>query len=319
MSALDSLLETPGAEPVSPLEALRRAPRISRADVFQAADELLVHGDRPTIDRVRMRLGRGSPNTINDHLDAWWRKLGARLRDLPGQEFPQLPERVGQALQHLWTEALEGARAALQGTLAQREHVLDEREQTLATRLHQLEDLERTAATRATALEESLVLAREQLSAANQRAETLETTLHEREVEGQRLRTRIQTLEVASEELRQQVDRAETAHRAERTQLQERNAAAEARWLTEVDRAREISRQQERQIKDLRARISALQTEREDLRAEALQGRSDLKTANAVREQLEARLHAATQASAPGQRTATVRAKQLRKRKRPTP
>ena len=24
-------------------------------------------------------LGRGSPNTINEHLDAWWLKLGARL------------------------------------------------------------------------------------------------------------------------------------------------------------------------------------------------------------------------------------------------
>jgi hypothetical protein len=65
--------------------AARRAPRISQADVFRAADELLVQGDRPTIDRVRMRLGRGSPNTINDHLDTWWAKLGSRLRDLPGQ------------------------------------------------------------------------------------------------------------------------------------------------------------------------------------------------------------------------------------------
>src|SRR5882672_7693786 len=77
--------------------AARRAPRISQVDVFRAADELLVQGDRPTIDRVRMRLGRGSPNTINDHLNAWWAKLGARLRDLPGQEFPQLPERVAQS------------------------------------------------------------------------------------------------------------------------------------------------------------------------------------------------------------------------------
>ncbi len=73
----------------------RRAPRISRVDVFQAADALLVEGHRPTIDRVQMKLGRGSPNTINDHLDVWWTKLGSRLRDLPGQEFPHLPERVG--------------------------------------------------------------------------------------------------------------------------------------------------------------------------------------------------------------------------------
>ncbi len=34
----------------------RRAPRISREDVFQAADALLIQGDRPTIDRVRMKV-----------------------------------------------------------------------------------------------------------------------------------------------------------------------------------------------------------------------------------------------------------------------
>ena len=74
----------------------RRAPRIAQTDVFRAADELLLEGHRPTIDRVRMRLGRGSPNTINDHLDAWWAKLGSRLRataqtdhcrHFPGQSF----------------------------------------------------------------------------------------------------------------------------------------------------------------------------------------------------------------------------------------
>ena len=90
----------------APATAVRRSPRIGQADVFRAADELLLEGNRPTIDRVRMRLGRGSPNTINEHLDAWWLKLGARLRDIPGREFPQLPERTAQALLTLWNEAL---------------------------------------------------------------------------------------------------------------------------------------------------------------------------------------------------------------------
>src|SRR5882757_7386702 len=111
------------------LPLTQRAPRISQTDVFRAADELLLEGHRPTIDRVRMRLGRGSPNTINDHLDAWWAKLGSRLRDVPGHEFPQLPERVAHALQHLWNEALDGARGALQETLLHREQAIAEREQ----------------------------------------------------------------------------------------------------------------------------------------------------------------------------------------------
>src|SRR5579859_1149560 len=102
----------------------RRAPRISREDVFQAADALLLQGDRPTIDRVRMKLGRGSPNTINDHLDAWWARLGARLRDVPGQELPHLPDGLAHRLTHLWHEALDAARETLQESLAGREAAL---------------------------------------------------------------------------------------------------------------------------------------------------------------------------------------------------
>ena len=113
---------------------IRRAPRISQADVFRAADELLIEGHRPTIDRVRMRLGREFPNTINDHMDTWWTKLGSRLRDLPGGTFPQLPERVGQALQLLWNEALEGAHETLQSALLEREEAITQQDQALQAR-----------------------------------------------------------------------------------------------------------------------------------------------------------------------------------------
>jgi len=114
---------------------------------------------RLTIDRVRVRLGRGSPNTINDHLDAWWTKLGARLRDLPGREFPQLPERVAQNLQRLW-EALESAHEVLQGTLFERERAIAQREQALQSQTRQLTEREQTAAARSAALEESLAIVR---------------------------------------------------------------------------------------------------------------------------------------------------------------
>ncbi|MDB6104648.1 MAG: hypothetical protein JWO52_4647, partial [Gammaproteobacteria bacterium] len=134
-----------------------------------------------------MRLGRGSPNTINDHLDTWWLKLGARLRDIPGQEFPQLPEPVSQTLLHLWNQALDGARAALQATLAARERALVEREAAVENNARELAERGRAAALQRAALEESLALAREQLAAANQRAETLETNAREREAESERV------------------------------------------------------------------------------------------------------------------------------------
>ena len=298
----------------------RRAARISQADVFAAADGLLVMGARPTIDRVRMKLGRGSPNTINDHLDAWWAKLGARLRDLPGQEFPQLPERVAHSLQQLWTEALAGAHETLQTALLEREQSLLQRETALQHASQQLAERERATTARAAALEDSLALVRDQLTAANQRIQTLEKKLQERESECARLRVRIETLEVSASDGRAKHDAAVAAHRAERTQLQERQAAAESHWLREVDRARqqtkEAAKDHQTQVKELRRRADTLQAEQAELRESLHESRAELKTAAAVREQLEARLRSeAARPSTPAPRP-TVVARNSRQRKR---
>jgi len=281
--------ESDAADAVVPFT--RRAPRISQADVFQAADELLLQGDRPTIDRVRMRLGRGSPNTINDHLDAWWLKLGARLRDIPGQEFPQLPEPVSQTLLHLWKQALDGARAALQATLAERERALVERERALEISAGELTERERAASLRMAALDESLALAREQLVAANQRAQALEENAQERGAECGRLRARIQTLETACAKASEKVEAAAAAHHTERTHLQERHDAAESHWMLELDRSRheakEAVRDHERQLKQLRTQIGSLHDDRDQLRNQLAEARAELKASIDVRAQLE--------------------------------
>jgi hypothetical protein len=226
----------------------RRAPRISQLDVFRAADELLVEGHRPTIDRVRMKLGRGSPNTINDHLDAWWAKLGSRLRDLPGREFPQVPERIGKVLQLLWTEAVNGAHEVLQGGLAEREQILREREQQVSSQATSLSEEQRSITARASALEDSLTLAREQLSVANRRAEHLERTLTARDAELVQLQQRLGTLTRELADLTAQQSAEREAHRAERVQMEERHAATEARWLREVDHARERAKSAEQAL-----------------------------------------------------------------------
>ncbi len=301
----------------------RRAPRISQADVFAAADALLVAGHRPTIDRVRMRLGRGSPNTINDHLDAWWAKLGSRLRDLPGHEFPQLPERVAQTLQHLWNEALEEAHQALHDTLAERERTSAQRELALQMRERELGEREHAATARATALEQSLSFAREQLTAANQRAERLESALQQRDTEVGRLQTRIEDLEHTLADFRTKLETAETEHQAERTRLEERHAAAEGRWLREVDGARQsvkdAAKEHERQFKALRNQLDLHQSERENLRQQLGDARSELKAAHAVRAHLEERLRR-LQDVAPHPKSpaaATKRARRPAKKARP--
>lgn len=194
----------------------RRSRRIGQADVFGAADELLLEGNRPTIDRVRMRLGRGSPNTINEHLDAWWLKLGARLRDIPGREFPDLPDPVANALQSLWNVAIDSAHAALNGRAVARETALAEREAALEGRESQIAEQERLSMVRSVALEDSLTLAREQLTATQQRADRLEVALQAREAECDRGRQRVDVVEQELREVRVRFDATAAAYQAER-------------------------------------------------------------------------------------------------------
>ena len=284
----------------APATPVRRSPRIGQADVFQAADELLLEGNRPTIDRVRMRLGRGSPNTINEHLDAWWLKLGARLRDIPGREFPQLPERTAQALLTLWNEALQGAQDTLRGSIGAREGEVAVREQAVSAASAALTERETALAARAAGLEESIALFKDQHLAANQRAERLEAALAERDGESIRLRSRIESAEAKAETHRSKHEAALAAHQAERLKLEERNQSAESRWLTEVDRLRQTAKEQERHLKDFERQVTQLRSERDTLRQETQGARAELKTANAVREQLEMRLRVnAAQASPP--------------------
>jgi len=138
----------PRPAPPYPATTGQPARRLTAADVDRAADALLREGERPTIEKVRLRIGRGSPNTINPLLDAWWSRLAARL-DAGPAALHRLPEPVLLAAEGLWMQTLDEARrraAAEQGSrkasiakdrqdLEVRSHVLSIRESELASRL----------------------------------------------------------------------------------------------------------------------------------------------------------------------------------------
>ena len=106
-------------EPTAPPRPLGPPPRgITQSDVSHAADSLLRAGERPTIEKIRAQLGKGSPNTINPMLDAWWKTLSARLDSGPAA-LHRLPESIAHIAEALWMQALdEGKRRA---TLEQRD------------------------------------------------------------------------------------------------------------------------------------------------------------------------------------------------------
>jgi hypothetical protein len=125
---------------------------ITSADVDRAADKLLREGQRPTIEKVRAKIGRGSPNTINPLLDGWWQRLAGRL-DAGPAALHRLPEPVLLAAEGLWLQTLDearkrataeqGSRKASLGREAQeldlRAHVLSIRESELRDRIAQAE------------------------------------------------------------------------------------------------------------------------------------------------------------------------------------
>src|SRR5262245_36409957 len=55
------------------------APAEIRLLVKRAAAELLAEGTPPTAASVRLRIGHGSAQAVNDALHEWWQDLGRRL------------------------------------------------------------------------------------------------------------------------------------------------------------------------------------------------------------------------------------------------
>src|ERR1700682_21370 len=110
---------------------------VSAGDVERAADALLRTGERPTIEKVREKLGTGSPNTIGPLLDAWWKRLSSRL-DAGPAALHRLPESVAHVAAALWMQALDEGRprASLEQQSTQRALANDQ--QTLEVRSYVL-------------------------------------------------------------------------------------------------------------------------------------------------------------------------------------
>jgi hypothetical protein len=107
-------------------------PGIQLEDVLAAADALVSEGAKPTIERVRQRLGGGSPNTVSAMLDEWFAQLPARLVGAQPAGLPredEAPLSVTQAAQQFWEVARrEADKVHLQKTEAIRRELELQRE-----------------------------------------------------------------------------------------------------------------------------------------------------------------------------------------------
>jgi chromosome segregation ATPase len=104
---------------------------VPEAEVFAAADAVLARGERPTVERVRLELGRGSPARVGSLLDQWWERLAQRLRS--ETRLPSLPSEVSQAFVAIWQQAVRlAADVAEQSLDNQRQVLTEERAEMLA-------------------------------------------------------------------------------------------------------------------------------------------------------------------------------------------
>lgn len=209
-------------------------------DVFAAADAVLARGERPTVERVRLELGRGSPARVGALLDQWWEQLAGRLRG--ETRLPGLPAEVAQAFVAIWQQATLLAQGVAEQSLAGQRQVLAEEREELAV-LDARARLEAAQARQQTA--EAL--------AARQGAETrlsdLEQLLVQRLAQIDDLRQQREELLDQCDEARQQLvearqqlqDSRQQAEQA-REQQQRYTRDVENRAYREIDRAREESK-----------------------------------------------------------------------------
>ena len=214
---------------------------IQEQDVYQAADALIAEGLRPTIERVRQKIGRGSPNTVSPLLDAWFGTLSARL-GLDGaakEEGGQLPEPVQQAAILLWDTALSSARQEATQALEHNRQSLDAERTALAQQIADFEHHRQALAARQLACDEALQMARSQLEEKNARLEAAGIRLQRQEREIDELHEKLKIREQEREAGLRRSEEEAQRHAQERLRLEARAAANERRLLQDLDRERE--------------------------------------------------------------------------------
>ncbi|WP_085600212.1 MULTISPECIES: DNA-binding protein [unclassified Pseudomonas] len=235
---------------------------VPETDVFAAADAVLARGERPTVERVRLELGRGSPARVGALLDQWWEQLAGRLRG--ETRLPGLPAEVTQAFIAIWQQATTLAQGVVEQSLAGQRQVLAEEREALSA-------LEARARL-------DVAQARQQVAeaaAARQGAETrltdLEQLLIQRQVQIDELRAQRDELQAQRDEAHTQLAEVrqhlhETREQAEQARVEQQRYTrnVEDRAYREIDRAREEAKALAAQLKEAGGRQQTLQ---QDLQA----------------------------------------------------
>jgi hypothetical protein len=169
---------------------------VTYAQIERAATDILKTGIRPTVEGLRTALGGGSPRTILDGLNRYWRDLGNQVAGNP-DTLRRLPSAVADLAEGLWQRALSLATDAAQATsteaegqLSRLKRQLELRQHTLSQREIELDELLRSRERTVKELEEHLRAALSMLTKRDTTITSLESRLAttQQETEGYRQR-----------------------------------------------------------------------------------------------------------------------------------
>ena len=254
-----------------------KTPRgIQEADVWAAADALLADGHKPTIEKVRQHMGRGSPNTVAPMLDAWFGTLGARLG--LNQETQDLrnsvPTEVLEAAQVLWSHALQQAQEIAVQSLQLREEAAQAAQKQLEAQQAKLQQREEAMQQQKMVMDSALKLAQDQREDLSRRLNEMQQQLNERDVLLEKQRLEQAALRTAQEHLREQHSKELETAAQERQRLTEQFAGNERRMLADLDRSRQevekAKKSQQEAEQKAQARSEAVQTRCTTLEEELL-------------------------------------------------
>ncbi|HCY15477.1 MAG: hypothetical protein A2Z93_01715 [Curvibacter sp. GWA2_64_110] len=231
---------------------------VQQDDVWAAADALIAEGLRPTIERVRQKIGRGSPNTVSPMLEAWFATLGPRLGVGGTKEVEgDLPAPGRQAVVKLWETALLSTRQVAVQAMEQAQQTLATDRAALELREVDLARQEQVLTERQVAADEALQVARSQIADLATRLDESHVLLGRRDSEIDDLRSRLEVFERQRDADRRQRDEESRSNADERHRLEERAAASERRLLEEVDRGRQEAKQAKADLGETERRAEA--------------------------------------------------------------
>jgi hypothetical protein len=291
---------------------------ITQEQVNGAIEQLLLSGERPTIERVRAALGTGSPNTLTKMLDVWWQGLGGRLAaQRESAAVPNAPAAVVEAASALWEAALAAGQAHAEAVVAPERaalaDVLIKAEAAMASDRAARASLEVQSA-KAKGEAEAHYAA---LVMSDQRNSDLQRQVASQQAEIQALSLRLDATLARHHSVVQQAETERAAAATEREALQAHLRQAENRAYAEVDRLRqELKAAKALLAAQARDHAVALRTAEQALRAaQVAQHKAERDTAAAqaraqvLERQREKRLTPPVKKAAQPTRRRTVKAK----------